>query len=87
MLLATAPVTTWVPLINEAGVALVVLLPNAGDRLFALYLVDVKSEGVSDAMSCICGFATIATLIVLAAVLPIAVAASGMSSSRLNCCS
>src|SRR5439155_1062622 len=35
-----------------------------------------KSEGVNLAMSCICPLATIATLIVLALVLPIAVAAS-----------
>jgi hypothetical protein len=43
--------------------------------------LDVKREGVSDAMSCICGFATIATLIVVSALFPVAVPASSASAT------
>src|SRR5438067_4533724 len=57
-------------------------LPSSRIVYFTLIPVfAVKSEGVRDAMSCICGFATIATLIVLAAVPPIAVAASDASAT------
>src|SRR5712691_1713039 len=57
-------------------------LPSSRIVYFTLMPVfAVKSEGVSDAMSCICGFTTIATLIVLAAVPPIAVAASDASAT------
>ena len=57
-------------------------LPSSRIVYFTLIPVfAVKSEGVNDAMSCICGFATIATLIVFAAVPPIAVAASDASAT------
>ncbi len=52
-------------------------LPSS--RIVYLTLIPVfavKSEGVNDAMSCICGLATIATLIVLAVGRPSAPAAS-----------
>src|SRR3981081_1954340 len=57
-------------------------LPSSRIVYFTLIPVfAVNSEGVSDAMSVICGFATIATLIVLALVPPIAVAASDASAT------
>ena len=57
-------------------------LPSSRIVYFTLMPVfDVKSEGVSDAMSVICGFATIATLIVLPAGRPIAVVESAVSAT------
>src|SRR3954451_10732655 len=59
-------------------------LPSSRIVYFTLIPVfAVKSDGVNDAMSCICGFATIATLIVFAAVLPVAVAARNATAAIL----
>jgi hypothetical protein len=43
----------------------------------------VKSDGVSFAMSCICGFATIATLIVFASLLADAAATNDVASTAI----
>src|SRR6266550_1561067 len=66
----TSRVVTWRSL-PSSRIVYLTLIP-----VFA-----VKSDGVNDAMSCICGLATIAMLIVLAVGRPIAVAASDATAT------